>query len=169
MAIRISSVIKELNVGLQTILDFLSSKGYKMRISLNTKISDEQYELICKEFSSDANLKKKTTKKLLSRSILYDFLDEQKPLDTEDKIDKLFELCYQIHKHISEEIFTDILKNTEISLHSYLGRKKLDYEKSQIKLKIKKKKLANKRKRSVSPYNKDEIVYKRIRIISTAM
>ena len=43
---RLSKVTKELNVGLQTCVDFLQKKGYAVENSLNAKIDDEQYELL---------------------------------------------------------------------------------------------------------------------------
>ena len=43
---RLSKVTKELNVGLQTCVDFLQKKGHTVDNSLNAKISDEQYLLV---------------------------------------------------------------------------------------------------------------------------
>ena len=58
MSIRLSKAIKECNVGLQTAVDFLNKKGTsEVEANLNTKISDEQYELLLKEFKPDSVLK----------------------------------------------------------------------------------------------------------------
>lgn len=58
MSIRLNKAIKECNVGLQTAVDYLNSKGYDdVNADLNTKISDEQYELLLKEFKPDSVLK----------------------------------------------------------------------------------------------------------------
>ncbi len=58
MSIRLSKAIKECNVGLQTAVDFLNKKGNgEVEANLNTKISDEQYELLLKEFKPDSVLK----------------------------------------------------------------------------------------------------------------
>ena len=58
MSIRLSKAIKECNVGLQTAVDFLNKKGStEVEANLNTKISDEQYELLLKEFKPDSVLK----------------------------------------------------------------------------------------------------------------
>ena len=59
---RLSKVTKELNVGLQTCVDFLQKKGYTVENSLNAKISDEQYELLVMQFSSDKDLRQKAEK-----------------------------------------------------------------------------------------------------------
>ena len=50
---RLSKVTKELNVGLQTCVDFLQKKGHTVENSLNAKINDEQYELLVMQFSQD--------------------------------------------------------------------------------------------------------------------
>ena len=58
MSIRLSKAIKECNVGLQTAVDFLNKKGTsEVEANLNAKISDEQYELLLKEFKPDSVLK----------------------------------------------------------------------------------------------------------------
>ena len=58
MSIRLSKAIKECNVGLQTAVDFLNKKGIgEVEANLNAKISDEQYELLLKEFKPDSVLK----------------------------------------------------------------------------------------------------------------
>ena len=59
---RLSKVTKELNVGLQTCVDFLQKKGHTVENSLNAKITDEQYELLVIQFSSDKDLRQKAEK-----------------------------------------------------------------------------------------------------------
>ena len=56
---RLSKVTKELNVGLQTCVDFLQKKGYTVEASLNAKIDDEQYEQLVMQFSKDKDLLQK--------------------------------------------------------------------------------------------------------------
>ena len=62
MSIRLSKAIKECNVGLQTAVDYLNSKGNEeVNADLNAKISDEQYQLLLKEFKPDSALKNAAT------------------------------------------------------------------------------------------------------------
>ena len=45
MTIRLSKAVKDLNVGLDNIVDFLNKNGHKdVKADLNAKISEEQYE-----------------------------------------------------------------------------------------------------------------------------
>ncbi len=57
MSIRLNKVARDLNVGVQTAVEFLQKKGFTVEANPNTKITDEQYALLVKEFSKDKNLK----------------------------------------------------------------------------------------------------------------
>ena len=67
MSVRLNIVIKECNVGLQTVVDFLHKKGVEVQPSPSAKISDEQYELIRKEFGADKDLRNKAEEMLQNR------------------------------------------------------------------------------------------------------
>lgn len=60
MSVRLNKVARDLNVGVQTIVEFLQKKGFEINVDPNTKISDEQHELLVKEFSTDKKLKKES-------------------------------------------------------------------------------------------------------------
>ena len=57
MTIRLNKVTRNLNVGIATVVDFLQKKGYTIEANPNTKITDEQYAALVKEFSKDKDLK----------------------------------------------------------------------------------------------------------------
>ncbi|MCR5364771.1 MAG: translation initiation factor IF-2 [Prevotella sp.] len=63
MGVRLNKVLSELNIGLQTAVDFLKKKSalgeIKDDATPNTKISDEQYEALVNEFSTDKAVKTK--------------------------------------------------------------------------------------------------------------
>ena len=59
MSIRLNKVIKECNVSLQTVVEFLQKKGYNdVEANLNAKISEDQYEVVLQEFNKDKGLRK---------------------------------------------------------------------------------------------------------------
>ena len=62
MTIRLNKVTRDLNVGIATVVEFLQKKGYTVEPNPNTKISEEQYELLKKEFSNDKDLRLKSEK-----------------------------------------------------------------------------------------------------------
>ena len=56
--IRLNKVARDLNVGIQTLIDFLQKNGYADEaFTPNTQISDEQYALLQKEFNADKSVK----------------------------------------------------------------------------------------------------------------
>ena len=62
MSIRLNKVTKECNVGIQTAVEFLQKKGFKdVEPNPNTKITDEQYDLLVAEFKTDKGLRKDAT------------------------------------------------------------------------------------------------------------
>ena len=93
MGVRLNKVLSELNIGLQTAVEFLKKKSnlgeVKDDATPNTKISDEQYEALVGAFSTDKAVKtqadqlfpkkvkeKKTVEKAVTKS---DELLEQRP------------------------------------------------------------------------------------------
>ena len=61
MAVRLSKIAREFNVGLSTIVEFLHSKGQQISSDPNAKLTDEEYALVAKEFSSDSQVKKESS------------------------------------------------------------------------------------------------------------
>lgn len=54
MAVRLNKALKELNVGINTVAEFLQKKGMALQDATpNAKITDEQYGLLMKEFGED--------------------------------------------------------------------------------------------------------------------
>ncbi len=66
--IRLSKLAREFNVGTSTIVDFLNKKGMQVDSNPNTKVSEEAYNILAKEYSSDLNLKKESEKVNLKTS-----------------------------------------------------------------------------------------------------
>ena len=62
MAVRLSKVAREFNVGLSTIVDYLQEKGIKISSDPNAKLTDDQYSLVAKEFSTDSEAKKESNR-----------------------------------------------------------------------------------------------------------
>ncbi len=66
MGIRLNKALTELNIGLQTAVDFLKNKKslgeIKDNANLSTKISDEQYQALVNEFKGDKDVKNEAEK-----------------------------------------------------------------------------------------------------------
>lgn len=63
---RLNAVVKELNVGMQTLVDHLAKKGYSIEAKPTTKLSEEQYSLLLSDFQSEK--KNKEESKQLSQN-----------------------------------------------------------------------------------------------------
>ena len=64
MSIRLNKAIRELNIGLQTAVEFLSKRGNlgEEKLELTSKISDEQYELLVGAFQQDKEVRSQAEK-----------------------------------------------------------------------------------------------------------
>lgn len=60
--IRLNKVARDFNVGVSTLVDFLKSAGHKVDSNPNTQITDEQLNILKKEYSSDIKIKKEAKK-----------------------------------------------------------------------------------------------------------
>ena len=102
MGVRLNKVLSELNIGLQTAVDFLKKKielgEVKDEMTSNTKISDEQYHALVNEFSTDKDVKskaeqlfaKKPKEKKVEKKVIAsaeELLEPRQQLKTVGKID----------------------------------------------------------------------------------
>ena len=55
--IRINKVLRELNISLDRAVDFLKEKNHEIESSPNAKISQEEYNVLCSQFSADKGKK----------------------------------------------------------------------------------------------------------------
>ena len=87
--IRLGKAAGELNVGIQTLVDFLQSKGIKIDASPNTKLEADHFDILCQGFAADQNLKeqaKVTTRREKRESLsLDDVQATEKPEEIEDE------------------------------------------------------------------------------------
>ncbi len=92
--VRLSKAAKEFNVGISTIVEFLSSKGYEVESNPNFKIDNAAYEVLVDEFQDSKKLKEKSkmvgvsSGKRETISIGRDKPAEQKPKE-EDSSDEV--------------------------------------------------------------------------------
>ena len=61
MPIRLIKVSKNLNVGINSLVEFLHKKGIEIEANPNIKIEDEHYDILIAEFGKDKNIRKEAT------------------------------------------------------------------------------------------------------------
>ena len=97
MGVRLNKVLSELNIGLQTAVDFLKNKKelgeVKDEMTPNTKISDEQYQALVSEFKGDKAVKTQAdmifTKKVKEKKVEKPEKVEKKITQTEEQLNEL--------------------------------------------------------------------------------
>ena len=94
MTIRLNKVTRDLNVGITTAVEFLQKKGFTVEANPNTKITEEQFDMLKKEFSTDKDLKIKSerfsherqTKERNKSSVAIDGYEQEKAKAEEIKL-----------------------------------------------------------------------------------
>ncbi len=86
---RLQKVAKEFNVGISRVVEYLQSKGIEIDAKPNTKLGEDEYQLLLDEFQSDKQAldqsKKLKTKRVVRQTIsLDDTKEERKPGPKED-------------------------------------------------------------------------------------
>ena len=95
--VRLSKAAREFNISMNTIIEFLEKKGFKMESSPNTKLAPEMYELLINEFQAEKAVKESAHKKGLEfigkeTISIEDTLIKEKPVTQEEFVasDELF-------------------------------------------------------------------------------
>ena len=55
--IRINKEVKDFNIGMGTLVEFLKKKGFEIDATPNAKISPEAFDLVAKEFGKEQIIK----------------------------------------------------------------------------------------------------------------
>jgi translation initiation factor IF-2 len=94
--IRINKVLRELNISLERAVDFLKEKNHIIESSPNAKISQEEYDVLCDQFSADKG------KKVASQEVSEEKKKEKEALKRE--LEKELELKRQQEEKQKQEV-----------------------------------------------------------------
>ena len=112
MPIKLIQVQRKLNVGINTVVEFLHKKGFEVEDNPNTRISDEQYALLVKEFGK--NLPEK------ERLLAKEPVRKEEPAVKKEERKKIVE---EIETVIPEELRPRIVSKGHIELGGGAHRK----------------------------------------------
>jgi len=115
---RLSKVIKDLNIGKYTAIEFLEKKGMPVDDDLNAKLTDEQVALLTTQFATDKSIKKETEKRQAERQERHERLQAEK--EKEKKV-KEPEMVETVVPEEAKPRFTTVGK---IDLDELVGKKK---------------------------------------------
>ncbi|MDP4281929.1 MAG: translation initiation factor IF-2 [Bacteroidota bacterium] len=129
--IRLSKAAREFNIGVSTIVDFLSKKGHVIKSDPNTKLSQEEYSLLMKEFATEKHVKEEANKIGLQftqhETITID--DKRSAVkDKEKELEDLFikNVSLDYGKNVSEPVYKETSKKEPVK------EKKVEPEISEI-------------------------------------
>ena len=92
--IRLSKAAREFNIGVSTVVDFLLKKGFTVEKDPNSKLSQEMYTLLMKEFATEKHVKEEA-KKIGLHFIQHETITiDDKRLTSKDKEKELDEPLY---------------------------------------------------------------------------
>lgn len=117
--IRLSKAAREFNIGISTIVEFLSKKGYEIENNPNTKISSEMYDILVQEFQSEKKVKEVSKKIGLEYS-------QHESISIEDKKEVVSKFIDEDDEIISKDLLIQDVK-------SKLSPEKSDQEKKIVK------------------------------------
>ena len=123
--IRLNKVIREFNISLERVVEFLSSNGHEIEARPTTKISQIQYDLLLNEFSSDRSSKVES----------HDLSEEKKKEKEEIRIqaEKERELKIQRQTITSKSSIQQFKKVGEIDLNkSNIVKEKLEKTEKKV-------------------------------------
>ena len=123
--IRLNKVIREFNISLERVVEFLSSNGHEIEARPTTKISQIQYDLLLNEFSSDRSSKVES----------HDLSEEKKKEKEEIRIqaEKERELKIQRQTITSKSSIQQFKKVGEIDLNkSNIDKDKLEKTEKKV-------------------------------------
>ncbi|HTX87974.1 MAG TPA: translation initiation factor IF-2 [Bacteroidales bacterium] len=90
--IRLSKAAREFNIGVTTIVDFLSKKGFNIGKDPNAKLSQEMYNFLMKEFATEKHVKEEAKKIGLSFAQHETITIEDKKIAAKEKEKELDDL-----------------------------------------------------------------------------
>ena len=115
---RFSKVIKDLNIGRYTAIEFLEKKGLPIDDDLNAKLTDEQVELLTTQFARDKNIKQETEKRQAERQERHERMQAEKEKEKKAKEPEMVETV------VPEEAKPRFTTIGKIDLEELSGKKK---------------------------------------------
>ena len=132
MPVKLNKVLKDLNVGLQTVVDFLHAKGCEIESNPNVRIQDDQYALLVKEFGK--NLSEAERRRLLEKAApKAPIVKESSQKEKEKKEEKPKKEPEVIKTEIPDEIKPKFVTKGKIDLSGIGELKKEDTKQTKKK------------------------------------
>ena len=123
-SIRLSKAAKELNVGIQTLVEFLATKGHQVEQNPNTRLSGEQYALLETKFQTEREVREQADKIEMPVNGESVSIEADQPVKSEQKDSSVEEV-------IIKNVFTEKPTPTPSEKATSKSRAKAKEEKSE--------------------------------------
>ncbi|MCC5929475.1 MAG: translation initiation factor IF-2 [Cyclobacteriaceae bacterium] len=131
---RLSQVARKLNIGKNTILDFLAAKGHQIENNPNSKIDEEQLNLLSKEFAGSAHDKEEASGLTIgskhNENVVINTTAEAREKELEDEEEEIFIKNMPAQKQESPKS-TDAIKPESPKLPGIKVVGKIDLDKKE--------------------------------------
>ena len=136
---RLSQVARKLNVGSTTILDFLKGRGHEVDSSPNSKITNEQFELLSKEYASSVIDKEEASSLTIGSKHSDDLIikEPSSSIETSLKEEDLVLITDNIVKPNNEEVLKredELIPKPKLEGTKVVGKIDLEAKKSEAKI-----------------------------------
>ena len=84
--IRINKVLKDFNIGLSTLTDFLRKKGIQDELTLTSKISEDVFAMVAKEFGKEQLIKEQSRKVAIKVKEITELENSRTSVDDEEPV-----------------------------------------------------------------------------------
>lgn len=125
---RLSQVARKLNVGKNTILDFLKEKGHEVDSNPNSKIPQEQYDMLAREFADSAHDKEEASELTIGGKTDNFVIDAEKGSAEERKEDERILIKDNVNQESEPE---KISAKTKLDGPKVVGKIDLDKKKKE--------------------------------------
>ncbi len=130
---RLLQAAKNLNVGIKTVADFLNSKGFVVQNNPNFQISQEQYNILQKEFASSIATKKEASAIHINKNHEDVIIKSDKHIDKEKEKRKDKEDKEIFIKNVSSEVKEPEIPKSKLPGLTVLGKIDLNAGKTENK------------------------------------
>ena len=111
--IRLNKIIKQFNIGLQNLVDFLNKQGADVEANPNAKVSDEYLPAIRKQFGKDLELKEQSEKIDIKLTEILDKASRRRDDEEEDDYEPVRETIIKSNTFVTAKPVEETPKPVE--------------------------------------------------------
>ena len=118
---RLSKAAREFNIGMKTVVDFLTKKGFPIEMDPNAKLTQDMYNFLMKEFASEKHVKEEAKKIGLQFTSHETITIEDKKTATKDREKELDDLFIKnVSMDFEKKQYDSVKKSKEVVVKEHV-------------------------------------------------